>query len=62
MSVLFMGNTPEYLWVKVGKSRIWESQQEKLLGVIIDKNLNFNEHLSVICHCISQDGQTCTIR
>ena len=47
--LLIMGNTPEYLWVKVGKSLIWESQQEKLLGVIIDKNLNFNEHLSMIC-------------
>ena len=43
--VLFMGNTPEYLWVKVGESRIWESQQEKLLG--------FNEHLSVICKKVS---------
>ena len=50
---LFMGNTPEYLWVKVGNSQIWESQQEKLLGVIIDKNLNFNEHLSVICKKVS---------
>ena len=51
--VLFMGNTPEYLWVKVGNSQIWESQQEKLLGVIIDKNLNFNEHLLVICKKVS---------
>ena len=32
--VLFMGNTPEYLWVKVGESQIWENQQEKLLGLI----------------------------
>ena len=46
---LVMGNTPEHLWAKVGDSSIWESQQEKLLGVIIDKNLKFNEHLSIIC-------------
>ena len=51
--VLFMGNTPEYLWAKVGKNQIWESQQEKLLGVIIDKNLKFNEHLKFICKKVS---------
>ena len=48
-----MGNTHEYLRVKMGESQIWENQQEKLLGVLIDKNLNFNEHLSVICNKVS---------
>ena len=28
---------------------IWESSEEKLLGVTIDKNLNFNSHLSILC-------------
>ena len=37
---IIMGNTPEHLW---------ESQQEELLGLTVDKNLNFNEHLSMIC-------------
>ena len=46
---LISGNTPEYLWAKVGDNMIWESGQEKLLGLTIDKNLNFNEHLSIIC-------------
>ena len=27
----------------IGNERIWESKSEKLLGIIIDKNLNFNE-------------------
>jgi hypothetical protein len=35
-------NTNEHLWVKVGKEMIWESSEEKLFGVTIDKNLNFN--------------------
>ena len=35
---LFSGNTPEVLWVKLGDEMIWESQEEKLLGLIIDKN------------------------
>ena len=46
---LFLGNTPEHLWAKVGDSMIWESQREKLLGVTIDKKINFNGHLSIIC-------------
>ena len=46
---LISGNTSEHLWVKVGNNKIWESKHEKLLGVTIDKNLNFNEHLSIIC-------------
>ena len=46
---LFMCNTPEYLWAKVGESMIWERQKVKLLGVTIEKKLKFNEHLSIIC-------------
>ena len=46
---LFAGNTPEFLWVKVGKQFIWESTHEKLLGLTIDKKLNFNKHLSILC-------------
>ena len=28
---------------------IWESSNEKLLGIVIDKTLNFNEHLNILC-------------
>ena len=45
---LFPGNWPENMWVKVGKCHIWESFQT-LLGLHIDKNLDFNIHLSNIC-------------
>ena len=45
---LVSGNIHE-LWIKVGDEMIWESAEEKLLGVTIDKNLNFNSHLSTIC-------------
>ena len=37
--------TLEHLWIKVGDERIWESQSEMLLGMNIDKRLNFNLHL-----------------
>lgn len=51
---LTAANTNEHLWVKVGKELIWESSEEKLLGITIDKNLNFNTHLSLLCNKVSQ--------
>ena len=42
---LISGNTPEYLWARVDEHVIWELAQEKLLGLTIDKNLNFEAHL-----------------
>ena len=36
--ILFASNTPEQMWVTVGQTKIWESRQERLLGLIIDKN------------------------
>ena len=46
---LISGNTNEHLWTKVGEKMIWESSQEKLLGITIDKNLKFTKHLENIC-------------
>ena len=44
----------EHLWVKVGKEMIWESQAEKLLGMMVDKDLNFNSHLKALCKKVNQ--------
>ena len=46
---LFSGNTPELMWAEVGDELIWESCHERLLGLTIDKQLNFDEHLSILC-------------
>jgi hypothetical protein len=46
--------SPEHLWIKVGDERIWESQSEKLLGMIVDKNLNFESHLKTLCKKVNQ--------
>ena len=51
---LIAANTNEHLWVKVGNELIWESSAEKLLGITIDKNLDFNTHLSILCNKVSQ--------
>ena len=50
---LTSGST-EHLWVKVGNEMIWESQAEKLLGLTVDKNLNFNLHLKTLCKKANQ--------
>ena len=50
---LLAGNTPEHLWVNVGEKQIWESSHEKLLGLVIDKKLNFNSHLIMVCKKVS---------
>ena len=47
--LLLSGYKLQWKWAMVGNERIWESQREKLLGVIIDNNLDFNDHLSSIC-------------
>ena len=41
--------TREVLFVKVGDEMIWESMSEKLLGITVDKKLNFNAHLANVC-------------
>ena len=45
---LIAGNKYEHLWARVGHSQILESQSEKILGVTIDRNLKFEEHVKHI--------------
>ena len=46
---IISSNTAEHLWIKVGDQVIWESKQEKLLGVIVDKKLKFDKHIENLC-------------
>ena len=39
----------EQLYIEVGGQVIWESSQERLLGLTIEKSLKFQEHVSDIC-------------
>ena len=45
---LISGST-EHIWIKVGEQVIWESNKEKLLGIHIEKELKFSDHLLSIC-------------
>ena len=51
---LISGNLNEHLFVKVGDELIWESAEQKLLGVTIDKNLSFNSHLLKLCNNVGR--------
>ena len=39
----------EQVWAQVGRDKIWESVDVKLLGVTIDRELQFDKHVSKIC-------------
>ena len=47
--LLVSGNKNEHMWAKVGNDKIWESNTVKLLGITIDNQLKFNEHVLNIC-------------
>ena len=37
--LLVAGHKYEHLWINVGGSKIWSSESEEILGVIIHRNL-----------------------
>ena len=47
--LLISGNKNEYLWVKLDKDKVWESNGVEGLGVTIDNNPRFDKHVSNIC-------------
>ena len=47
--LLVSGFKYENVWAKIGKTKIWESKKQKLLGVEIDRTLSFVEHIASLC-------------
>ena len=43
--LLVAGHRHETLWANIGETRIWESKNEQLLGLTVDRNLNFDDHV-----------------
>ena len=39
----------ENVWLKLGDEKIWESAKQKLLGMEIGRNLNFDNHVISLC-------------
>ena len=48
------GTSQDDIKITVGEAIVKESSEEKLLGVTIDKNLNFKSHVSNLCKRASQ--------
>ena len=42
------------MFASVGDAIIWEENSVKLLGIFIDSNSSFNEHVKTICRKASQ--------
>jgi len=47
--LLISGHKYETVWAKVGNDKIWESAKVNLLGITIDSELKFDDHVSNIC-------------
>ena len=45
-NLLVSGYKNEKIWTRIGEVKIWGSSKQKLLGVVIDRVLNFNEYVS----------------
>ena len=49
MSPFSFGHKYENVWVKMGDEKNWERAKQKLLGMEIGRNLNFDDHVILIC-------------
>ena len=47
--LLVSGYKYKNIWIQIGEVKIWESSKQKLLGVVIDRDLSFNEYVSSLC-------------
>ena len=48
----------ENVWAQIGDETILESNKQKLLGLQIDRNLNFNEHVSSYTKRLAKNSQS----
>ena len=46
---IISGHKHEVVFANIDQNIIWESSNQKLLGVILDKDLKFDKHISFIC-------------
>ena len=47
--LIIYGRKSETICAKIDQKKIWESKNQKILGVIIDRELNFDEYLISLC-------------
>ena len=56
--LLVAGHRHETLWANIGETRISESKNEQLLGLTIDRNLNFDDHVFSLCKKVGRKLST----
>ena len=47
--LIISGHKSEAIWAKIGQTKIWENKNQKLLGLKIDHQLNFDGYLISLC-------------
>ena len=47
--LLVSGYKHENIWARIGQTKIWERRKQKLLGLEIGSNLNFDLYVSSLC-------------
>ena len=51
---LLSGHKHEMIWANIGQTKIWESRKQKLLGIIIDRDLRFDEYVLNQCRKVGR--------
>ena len=51
---IIAGHKYEHMWLDVGNNRIWETKSEKMLGILIDNSLKFDNYVAEICRKASR--------
>ena len=47
--LLVSGNKFGNIWAEIGHAKIWENPKQKLLGVVIDRDISFDGYVSSLC-------------
>ena len=47
--LIVLGYKHEQVWVNIGKDLIWESNDVKILGITIDRDLKLDKHVLKLC-------------
>ena len=56
--LIVLGYKHEQVWANIGKDLIWESNDVKLLGVTIYRDIKFNKHVLKLCSKANQKLST----
>ena len=47
--LLIAGHKHKHIFAKIGKDMVWETKEERLLGITIDNQLQFKHHIADLC-------------